>query len=229
MGSRSSRGARASRRGARDGNCSDDSAGRDAGARGEADPEQVARAIVLRQLTGQPRSRAELAKALNRRGVADDVIEHVLGRFSEVGLIDDNAFARAWVETRHAGRGLARRALAHELRRRGVGEDDVGEAVDQLSPETEHATARALVLRRLPSTRGADGRTRIRRLVGMLSRKGYPPGLAVRVVREALADEAGDERAKDDERAAVEEFAAAAETIDNSADVHDPSLTGERF
>ena len=224
MRSRSSGQGRASRRSAADESTTGGGAVGSADTSGEADPEQVARAIVLRQLTGQPRSRAELAKALSRRGVADDVIERVLGRFSEVGLIDDNAFARAWVESRHAGRGLARRALAHELRRRGVGEDDVGEAVDLLSPETEHATARALVLRRLPSTRGADGRTRIRRLVGMLSRKGYPPGLAVRVVREALADEAGDEQAKDDERAAVEEFAAAAETIDGGVDLDDPGL-----
>jgi regulatory protein len=211
MRSRSSGQGRASRRSAADESTTGGGAVGSADTSGEADPEQVARAIVLRQLTGQPRSRAELAKALSRRGVADDVIERVLGRFSEVGLIDDNAFARAWVESRHAGRGLARRALAHELRRRGVGEDDVGEAVDLLSPETEHATARALVLRRLPSTR-------------MLSRKGYPPGLAVRVVREALADEAGDEQAKDDERAAVEEFAAAAETIDGGVDLDDPGL-----
>jgi regulatory protein len=228
MRSRSSRRARASRRGVDDeSGFAGSTAGNAGGA--EADPEQVARAIVLRQLTGQPRSRAELAKALDRRGVADEVIERVLGRFSEVGLIDDNAFARAWVESRHAGRGLARRALAHELRRRGVGDDDVGEAVDLLSPETEQATARALVLKRLPSTRGADARTRIRRLVSMLSRKGYPPGLAVRIVREALADEAGDERAKDDERAAVEEFAAAAEAVDNGVDLDDPGRTGERL
>jgi regulatory protein len=180
----------------------------------DADPENVARAIVLRQLAGQPRSRAELAKALERRSVPDDVIENVLGRFSEVGLIDDAAFARAWVESRHAGRGLARRALAHELRRRGVGDDEVGEAVDQLSPETELTTARALVTRRLRATRGLDGQTRVRRLVGMLARKGYPPGVALRVVREVLADDADD-----DERRAVEEFASAVDSMDDPAEI----------
>lgn len=178
-----------------------------------ADPEKVARAIVLRQLTVQPRSRAELARALERRGVPGDVIEKVLGRFSEVGLIDDAAFARAWVESRHTGRGLARRALAHELRRRGVGDAEVGEAVDQLSPETELATARALVSRRLVATRGLDGQTRVRRLVGMLARKGYSPGVALRVVREALADDADEE-----ERAAVEQFAMAVDTMDDPAE-----------
>ncbi len=185
----------------------------------EADPAQVARAIVLRQLTGQPRTRAELTRALQRKNVPGDVIDSVLGRFSEVGLIDDAAFARAWVESRHAGRGLARRALAHELRRRGVGDEEVGEAVDQLSPEKELATARALVARRLPSTRGLDGRARVRRLAGMLARKGYSPGLSVRVVRELLAEEADD-----DERAAVEEFAGAVEGMEGVPDHDDPDL-----
>lgn len=179
----------------------------------DADPEQTARGIVLRQLTGQPRTRAELARALARRGVPGDVSDQVLSRFSEVGLIDDAAFARAWVESRHAGRGLARRALAHELRRKGVGDEEVGSAVDELSPETELATARALVVRRLPSTRGVDGRARVRRLAGMLARKGYSPSLSLRVVREALADEADA-----DAREAVEEFAGAVDAMDAIAE-----------
>jgi len=145
--------------------------------------------------------------------VPGDVSDQVLGRFSEVGLIDDAAFARAWVESRHAGRGLARRALAHELRRKGVGDEEVGSAVDELSPETELATARALVVRRLPSTRGVDGRARVRRLAGMLARKGYSPSLSLRVVREALADEADA-----DAREAVEEFAGAVDAMDAIAE-----------
>ncbi len=159
----------------------------------DADPEAAARAICLRQLTGQPRTRAQLADALKRRGVPDDVAEHVLGRFTEVKLIDDAAFAAAWVDTRHVGRGLARRALARELRQRGVDPDLVHEAVERLDPEQELATARALVARRLPSTRRLDRQVRMRRLAGMLARKGYGEGLALRVVREALdADEDDD-------------------------------------
>jgi regulatory protein len=55
----------------------------------EPDPEQVARAIVLRLLTGAPRSRAQLADALARKDVPEDVAARVLGRFTEVGLIDE--------------------------------------------------------------------------------------------------------------------------------------------
>src|SRR5829696_1186874 len=113
------------------------------------DPESVVRAICLRLLTGQPRTRAELAVALAKRGVPDDAAETVLGRFTEVGLIDDRAFAEAWVGSRHSGRGLARRALAAELGRRGVDKETVGQAVDLLDPETEKRTAHALVRRRL--------------------------------------------------------------------------------
>ncbi|WP_184757802.1 recombination regulator RecX [Streptosporangium album] len=153
------------------------------------DPRAVARAICLRLLTMAPRTRAQLAEALRKREVPDEAAEAVLERFSEVGLIDDEAFAAAWVSSRHSGRGLARRALASELRHRGVAEDTVKEAVEQLDPEQEVETARRLVARKLSSTRGLESAVRTRRLAGMLARKGYGPGLAFRVVREALESE----------------------------------------
>jgi regulatory protein len=154
-----------------------------------ADPEAVARLICLRMLTAAPRTRAQLADALRRRGVPDEAAEAVLERFAGVQLIDDAMFARAWVDSRHRGRGLARRALAAELRQRGVASEDIQAAVERLDPEQELATARALVQRRLPGMRGQPRSTRFRRLMGMLARKGYPEGLAYRVVREALENE----------------------------------------
>lgn len=157
-----------------------------------ADPEAAAREICLRMLTASPRTRAQLADALRRRNIPDEVIEHVLGRLGDVGLVDDEAFAQAWVQSRHVGRGLAGRALAAELRRRGVADDTVKQAVSALEPEQEEQTAHELVLRRLPATRGQDPAKRMRRLVGMLARKGYSPGLAYSVVKRAL-DEEGDD------------------------------------
>ncbi len=157
-----------------------------------SDPESVARQICLKMLTAAPRTRAQLATALARRGVPAEAAEAVLDRFAEVQLIDDGMFARAWVESRHHGRGLARRALAAELRQRGVETDDIKAAVSDLDPEQEYATARALIERRLPGTRGLARPARFRRLMGVLARKGYPEGLAYRVVREALEYEPGD-------------------------------------
>lgn len=154
-----------------------------------ADPESVARTICLRLLTGAPKTCAQLADALHRNGVPGDVAERVLDRLDDVGLVDDAAFAEAWVQSRHAGRGLARRALRSELRRRGVDDETVSEALDALDNDDEVATARRLVDRKLPSTRRLEPATRFRRLVGMLARKGYPYGVTVRVVREALESE----------------------------------------
>lgn len=155
----------------------------------DADPYSVARTIALRQLTMAPRTRAQLADSLRRRNVPEAVAGTVLDRLVEIKLVDDEAFAEMWVRSRHNGRGLARRALAHELRHRGVDDDVVAQAVDSLDPELELKTARALVDRRLRSTVGLDADRRTRRLVGMLTRKGYPPGVALRVVRDALDTE----------------------------------------
>jgi regulatory protein len=155
----------------------------------DADPEAVARQICLRLLTAAPRTRAQLASALQRRGVPQQAAEAVLGRFAEVKLIDDALFASAWVESRHHGRGLSGRALAAELRHRGVAAGDIQAAVGGLTPEQEASTARALVARRLAGTRGQPVPARVRRLVGLLARKGYSQGLAYRVVREALEQE----------------------------------------
>lgn len=151
-----------------------------------ADPESVARLICLRLLTAAPRTKAQLADALKRRGVPADAAQAVLGRFAEVGLINDAMFATTWVESRHYGRGLGRRALAAELGQRGVAREDIAAAIDQLSPEAERATALALIERKIASTAGQPPRARARKLVGLLARKGYPPGLAYSVVREAL-------------------------------------------
>lgn len=158
----------------------------------DADPEAVARQICLRLLSAAPRTQAQLAAALRRRGVPDDAAATVLERFAEVKLIDDEMFARTWVESRHHGRGLAGRALGAELRKRGVASDDIETALSQLDPEQELATARELIARRLAATAGMPVPARMRRLTGMLARKGYPPGLAYRVIREALEREAAD-------------------------------------
>ena len=116
----------------------------------------------------------------------------MLSRFEEVGLINDSAFADAWVESRHHGRGLARRALAQELRSKGVDSALIDEAVGQLDSEQEEVAARELVARKLRSTRGLDRDKRLRRLAGMLARKGYSEGMALRVVRQALEEEGED-------------------------------------
>jgi regulatory protein len=152
-----------------------------------SDPYESARAIALRSLTTGDRTRAQLDALLARKGVAGPVAAEVLDRLEQVGLVDDAAYAARWVASRHAGRGLARRAVGQELARRGVPDALAAAALQSIDPLQEEERARELVAARLPATRGLEVAVRARRLVGMLARKGYPPGLATRVTREALA------------------------------------------
>ena len=154
-----------------------------------ADPEERARQLCLRLLTGRPRTRTELADAMRRHGIPDEAATAVLARLADVGLIDDAAFARAWVESRHHSRGLARRALSAELKRRGVDGQDIEAAVSALDPADELATARQLVDKAMRASRGKPVPVRMRRLVGLLARKGYPAPVAYRIVREAIEQE----------------------------------------
>ena len=155
----------------------------------QADPEGVGRTILLDSLTGQARTRKELADKLAKREVPDEVATELLDRFTEVGLIDDSAYARQWVESRHRSRGLAPRALAQELRRKGVGDEEAKEALEQIGEDDQRSAARALVDRKLRSMSGLDPQVATRRLAGLLARKGYAAGLAFSVVREALAEQ----------------------------------------
>lgn len=159
----------------------------------QADPEGVGRTILLDSLTGQARTRKELADKLARREVPDEIATELLDRFTEVGLIDDASYARQWVESRHRSRGLAPRALAQELRRKGVGDDEAKAALEQIDDDDQRTAARALVDKKLRSMRGLDPQVATRRLAGLLARKGYSAGLAFSVVREALGDQDDDD------------------------------------
>jgi regulatory protein len=152
------------------------------------DPHAAARAIVLRQLTLGARTRAQLQQAMARKDIPEDVAKAVLDRFEEVDLVDDEEFSRQWVQSRHLGRGLARRALAYELRQRGVAEGTLKKAVDELSPDDELSAARELVRRRAVSMGDDDPQRRIRRLAGMLARKGYGGAVAMKAIRTELAE-----------------------------------------
>jgi regulatory protein len=148
-----------------------------------------------------PRSRAQLVDKLAERGAPEDVATRVLDRFEEVGLVDDAAFAAGWVRSRHQTRGLSRRALGHELRSKGIDDETAEAALGQVGGDDERRAAEELVARRLRSVRGLPRERQVTRLAGLLARKGYGSGLALQVVREALAANAAggtDEDTADD-------------------------------
>jgi regulatory protein len=156
--------------------------------RTEPDPYDVARQIVLRQLAMVPRSRSELLQKLAQRGCTSDVAGAVLDRMTQVGLVDDEAYALMLVRSQQAGRGLAKRALARELRTKGIAGELAESALSSISDEDERDRARALVDKKLRAMHGLGIEVQTRRLAGMLARKGYSSSMTFAVIREAIAD-----------------------------------------
>lgn len=153
--------------------------------------EEEVREACLQLLAVRPRSRAELAQRLQRKGYQSVEIEPVLDRLTEVELIDDASFAQAWVHSRHSYSGKGRRALAAELRLKGVEESVAAAALAQVDDASEERRARELVRKRLrtlptpPAEEGPQAAT-VRKLAAMLARRGYGQELAFRVVRDEL-------------------------------------------
>jgi regulatory protein len=151
------------------------------------DPEAVARAICLRLLATAARPRAGLATALARKGIPPEVAERVLDRLTEVGLVDDEAYAQSFVASRHRHGALGADALRDELRRKGVDPETATSAVAVVDRDAEYERARAFLERRVDSAMIHGTDTARRRLLGLLARRGYPADLAQRVVREVMA------------------------------------------
>ncbi|MEX7468747.1 recombination regulator RecX [Mycobacterium adipatum] len=151
--------------------------------------EEQARDVCLRLLTVRARTRSELEAQLTKRGYPDDVSARVLDRLVEVGLLDDVAFAEEWVRSRRAHSGKGKRALATELRTKGVDPDVIAETLDSVDAGEWRVQAEELVAAKLRRDKLDDEVKVTRRLVGMLARRGYSQGMAFDVVRTQLAQE----------------------------------------
>lgn len=145
--------------------------------------------MCLRLLTVRARTRAELEAQLTKRGFPDDVSARVLDRLVEVGLLDDAAFAEQWVHTRRANAGKGKRALASELRTKGVDPELIAETLDSVDAGEWRVRAEELVAARLRREKLDDEVKVTRRLVGMLARRGYNQGMAFDVVSTQLVHE----------------------------------------
>jgi len=157
----------------------------------ELSREEQARNLCLRLLTARARTRAELEGQLAKRGYPYDVSKRVLDRLTQVGLIDDADFAEQWVRSRRANAGKGKRALAAELRTKGVDNDVITAVLDGIDAGAERQRAEKLVRDRLRREKlGDDDDAKIaRRLVGMLARRGYSQTMAFDVVKDELANE----------------------------------------
>lgn len=147
------------------------------------------RALLL--LDQRARSRSEMATRLGRLDFDPGLIDEVLDDLERSRLIDDAAFAEEWVRQRHTLKGKSRRALRMELREKGVSSDIAEQALEQVSDHDETQVATALATQKVASIRSAPGDRKeydklLRRVVGMLARRGYGESVAYGVAKQAL-------------------------------------------
>lgn len=152
------------------------------------DDSAQARRILARCLERRDHTRAELATALSRRGISPETSEVALDRFGELGLVDDGAFARRWVSIRGVSGGRSARALVQELRMRGVGADEVAQALDEYGLQEQAETALRVANRFAAAARrrGDDPGQARRKVIQALGRRGFPPSICLRAASLAL-------------------------------------------
>jgi regulatory protein len=154
----------------------------------EIEAADAAKQVLLRRLSHAPRTRKELAKDLKDKDISDDVANVALDRFEEVGLINDQALASNYVSSQHERKGLGKNALRQQLRAKGVSDDVALEAISQISDDQEFQAAFALACKKIRSLQRDDAKTQLRKIVGVLARKGYSSNLAFRVAKEVITD-----------------------------------------
>lgn len=151
-------------------------------------------------LSYRPRSEAEIRQRLQEDGFETEVISNAMDRLRSNGLLQDENFAKTWIENRGAFRPRSQKMLAYELRRKGVAEETIQQALAESSDDNGLAyTAAALYARKLARTEWEEFH---RRLMSFLARRGFSYGTAAPVVRQVwneLHSQAGDIRNYDDE------------------------------
>jgi regulatory protein len=151
-----------------------------------------ARDLCLRMLTDRARTRHELEQVLQAEGLAQEITDSVLDRLVELRLIDDAAYAEAFVRSRQRA-GVAKRSVTRELRAKGVAEPEATAALETIDADVEREMAISLATRRAGRTAGLAPEVRRRRLYGLLARRGYSSELVRSVVDQVLGDEERDD------------------------------------
>ena len=154
----------------------------------EIDQNQIAKQVLLRRLSNAPRTRKELAQDLKKKKIEEDIAQLALDRFEELGLINDQTFSDNFVSNTHQRRKLGKKALKQQLRSKGVSEEIANQAVSQISETDEFQAALALALKKMRSIQHDDPQSQIRKIVGLLARKGYSAGLSFQVAKEVIND-----------------------------------------
>ena len=154
--------------------------------------ESRARNVLLHQLARSAKSTSQLRKILEQREIDPEIAEKVIERFTEVGLIDDAAYAETIVNSRRNYKGLAKSAIKRELNEKGVSQELVEEAISGITAEDDFESAKQLATRRFRQMAHLEKEVRTRRLAGYLQRKGYGSNAvfaAIKFAEEAYLEE----------------------------------------
>jgi regulatory protein len=140
---------------------------------------------AVRYLGYRPRSAAETERYLLGKAHEEDVVSNVLARLEQQGYLDDHAFAEFWVDNRERFRPRGRRALAYELRQKGVNHEVIDDVLEAFQEEDSAWAALSSKLQRWARLEEQEYK---QRAMAYLSRRGFPYA----VCRE-MADRAWDE------------------------------------
>jgi regulatory protein len=146
--------------------------------------EQRAKNVLLFQLSRSMKTRHQLATILKKREIPEDIANAVLDRFTEAQLIDDAAFARAFVNSRIAVSGKSKSVIARELKQKGVSAQDAEQALSSIDAELEDQTAYSVAKKRYQQLSTLEPEVRRRRLMGFLMRRGFSSQLTARILRD---------------------------------------------
>lgn len=166
--------------------------------RAAVDDPQVVLDAAARFLEARSRSVVEVRRRLTGAGYQPALVEGAIDRLLELGMLDDEAFARAWVASRDRARPRGERALRDELRQKGIEREVVDRVLEErASPDGEiHASpdleaAHRLLRRNERSlSRVADPRVRRQRAYALLARNGFDPETCREVAATVLASPA---------------------------------------
>ena len=150
------------------------------------DPYHVASLIALRQLSMAPRTRHQLSEKLAKKLTPPDIIESVLDRMTELGYLDDLAYARTFIRVKTSTKFLSHRALSYELIKAGVDKAIIEQALNERDSEDEFNTACALVAKKLRSMPDLDDEKKRQKLIAALSRKGYSSDVVFNSINDQL-------------------------------------------
>jgi regulatory protein len=155
--------------------------------RAAVDDPAVVLEAAARLLEARPRSIEEVRRRLRSAGYRADLVDGAVVRLTELGILDDEAFTRAWVESRDRARPRSERAIRDELRRKGVDRAVVDvvleerDARDDVGSADERAATRLLEKHARSLDRVADPRQRRQRAYALLARHGFAPDVCASV------------------------------------------------